>query len=148
MTGRWRLSLSGVWLISSLAALILPIFLPSRVGDGLSGNALAISALTMFVLSLPSSVFALPLILMVAAFLDLSRIDVAYMTLFILFAVGLLQWFWMVPRLLNRSTSVQTLDLVDSAGNTRLFVRTPETYESWRDDKGATPVERVIGEIE
>ena len=156
MPNNWKLSLGGVWLISALSAVILPIFLPSSIGTGVVGNAIAVSAVVMFILSFPSSVIAVPLIFLIDALLGLttSSIAVAYMNLIMLFAVGLFQWFWMVPRLVERQTFsevgseafLQELRLGELSGNPRLFSREPETYGAWVNEEGATPVERVLKE--
>ena len=149
MIDRLKLSLSGVWMIASLSALMMPVFLPSFTGaHGFKGNAIAVSAVTMFILSFPSSVVATPLIILIDAVLDLtdSSIAVAYMHLIMLFVVGLFQWFWAVPRLFGRRTVVEGIDLQDSAVNPHLFARDRKPGSAWVDAKGTTPLERVLRE--
>lgn len=146
MPDRLKLGLVGVWLIASVSALVLPIFLPSYVGSsGFRGNALAVSTLTMFILSFPSSVVAVPLLVMLYALLGVatSSLGAAYLNVIVLFFVGLIQWFWMLPRFLERQAVFQRLELGDAVGNSRLFAR---DVNSWLDAGGSTPLERVLVE--
>ena len=141
---RLKLTLGGVWLIASVSAVVMPIFLPSYSGTpGFAGNAMAVSGLTMFFLSFPSSVVAVPLLFFINVLLgpSTSSITVAYINILIMFVVGAVQWFWIVPRLLERKTYVQELDLSGAAGNTRLFARDAAL---WVETDGATPLERAI----
>ncbi len=145
---RLKLSLGGVWLIASVSALILPIFLPSyATTPGFRENPMAVSTLTMFILSFPSSVVAIPLIFMLYFLLGIttSTISGAYLTVVLLFCVGLFQWFWIVPRILWRPGFVQELELGEAAGNPRLFAR---DLNVWVDAQGSTPLERVLEEVE
>lgn len=144
MLSRLKLTVGGVWLIVSLSALIIPIFVPSYTNPaGVHKNSLAVSTITMFILSFPSSVIALPLVFMLYEMLEVTTASISakYLNVIFLFATGLFQWFWMIPRLVSRSTFVQELDLNDAVGNTRLFTR---DLAVWLDAKGATPLERVI----
>lgn len=146
MGNRLKLSLGGVWLIASLSALIIPIFVPSYTNPaGFERNSLALSTVTLFLLSFPSSIVALPLLFMLYELLGVTTasITVEYFNVIFLFVLGLLQWFWMIPRLLSRPTFVQELDLNEAVGNTRLFTR---DLTVWLDAEGATPLERVLVE--
>jgi hypothetical protein len=145
---RFKLSLGGLWLIASISTLLYPVFFPTYShASGFSGNAIAASSLTMFVLAFPSSVIATPLIFMVYVLLGVTRysIDNAYMTVVLLFFVGLVQWFWIVPRILWRPAFMQKLELGDAAGNRRLFAR---DLNIWVDAQGSTPLERVLEGVE
>lgn len=143
---RLKLSIGGVWLIAGISTLLFPVFFPTYShASGLNGNAMAAAIFSMFVLSFPSSVIATPLIIMVYALLGITRysIDERYLTVVIFFFVGLVQWFWIIPRILWRPVSFQDLDLAEAAGNTRLFAR---DLTVWLDHEGATPLERVMDE--
>lgn len=145
MPDRLKLGLGGVWLIAGLSTLILPIFLPSYSGSpGFRGNALAVSTITMFILSFPSSVVAVPLLFMLYVLLGVTTsIGAGYVNVVVLFVVGLIQWFWMLPRFMERQAYFQRLELGDAAGNSRLFAR---DISSWVDAGGSTPLERVLVE--
>jgi hypothetical protein len=146
MFDRLKLTLGGVWMIASVSALLIPVFVPSYPHPS-GSSPIATATITMFLLSFPTSVIATPVLLMINSMLNMttSSIGVAYMNLVVLFAVGLVQWFWVVPRLLWRKAFMQELDLGKAVGNTRLFAR---DLTVWLDARGSTPVERVIEETE
>ena len=143
---RLKLTLGGVWMIAAVSALLIPVLTPSY-RHSMDTGAIGTATILMFLLSFPTSVVATPILLMVGALLNLTNdsIGVAYMNLIALFAIGAVQWFWVVPRVLWRKVFVQELDLGNAAGNTRLFARDSSV---WLDAQGSTPVERVIEENE
>jgi len=145
MIDRLKLSLGGVWLITGGSALVLPVFLPSFAGaPGLVGNAIGVSSATMFLLSLPSSLAAIPLITVLNPLFGATGIAVDYINLLLLFGIGYAQWFWLVPRLFGRESVLQRLDLKFTGRNPRLFARGPEPVGLWIDESGATPLERAL----
>src|SRR5262249_13459771 len=101
---------------------------------------------TMFILSFPSSLFGIPLMFFAQAALgvDADTIGGMYLNLFLMFVLGLVQWFWIVPRLVRKNKDVQTLDLdreviVPLLASEKISVD-PEIFDS----RSRTPLERVI----
>jgi hypothetical protein len=56
MNTRLKINLSAIWLMAATLSLILPVFVPS-VNDPYLLNTIGMAAATMFVLSLPASLF-------------------------------------------------------------------------------------------
>ena len=101
MTDRFKLTLSGMWLFVGLFSLVLPVFLPSNsFSANPAANVIGTATATMFILSFPSSLFGIPLLVIVdyALGVDPNTIQGMYVNLFMLFVLGLVQWFWIVPR--------------------------------------------------
>lgn len=147
MTERFKLSLSGMWLLVSLFALLFPIFLPSVADSANPGsNVIGTATATMFILSFPSSFFGLVLLVFINASIgiDANSIQGMYVNLFLLFVLGLIQWFWIVPRIWCRDIDIQTLDLPVMAETIKL----PEIKMDFEfggfDEQEQSPVERVI----
>ena len=146
MTERFKLSLSGMWLLVSLFALIFPIFVPSFPGATGLANPIGTATVTMFVLSFPSSLFGIPLLFMtdLALGLDPNSIKGMYVNLLILFVLGLVQWFWIVPRVLRSESTGQALDLLPTLITGALPERTIDMSAEFFDVKETTPLERVL----
>lgn len=144
MTEKTKLSLGGVWLIASLSALLLPVFIPSYPhGAGFFSNIIETSFGTMFILSFPSSLIGLPVLLAADRILgiDPGSISGMYTNLTILFALGIVQWFWLVPRIWFKKPLIQTLE--NSVPELQLAQRLDFDRFSSRE---RTPVERVLDE--
>jgi hypothetical protein len=146
MTERLKLSLKGVWIIAGLAAVVLPVFLPSVRHDGIADSPIAIATLTLFILSFPSSVFAL----IAAAFLSLLlrfdpwSIEADYMNVVWLFALGAVQWFWIAPRIFRFRRLFKRLEMREASRE--LILAEAEEIDSSEpsDFAKATPLERVL----
>jgi hypothetical protein len=149
MTERFKVSLSGMWLLVSLFSLLLSIFLPSNAFSGNpAANVIGTATATMFILSFPSSLFGIPLLVVVdyALGVDPNSIQGMYLNLFILFVLGLVQWFWIVPRVWRNDPDVQVLGLPVSCSSGRL-AEAPAVadYDAFAS-RERTPVERLINE--
>ena len=145
MTERFKFSLSGMWLFVCLFTLLIPVFLPSVAGSANpASNVVGTATTTMFILSFPSSLFGIPLLVFVGASLGVNpnSIEGMYLNLFLMFVLGLLQWFWVVPRIWMRYPKVQVLGL---SGVPQECPRTvpPDAFRPL-DERQRTPVERVI----
>ncbi|MBC7898993.1 MAG: hypothetical protein H7070_02980 [Saprospiraceae bacterium] len=149
MNERFKLSLSGMWLLVSLFALILPIFLPSTVDTpSLAANSIGTATTTMFILSFPSSLFGIPLLFMADYVLNVqpNSMQGMYVNLTLLFVLGIVQWFWIVPRVWKNEPEIQLLTF--SVGGSRVLL--PESKAS--DDfeffasRDKTPLERVLND--
>jgi hypothetical protein len=80
-----------MWLMVSSLCLVLPVFLPSSPNpQDFSENPLGTATITMFVLSFPSSLFALPAMLFVNISFGFGPDSIAgmYLNLLMLFALG------------------------------------------------------------
>jgi hypothetical protein len=145
MMERYWSRLRMPWLFVSLLCLIAPVFLPSvpYPRDFLE-DAMGTATVIMFVLSFPISLLATPVILFVGIGLGLGPypIQLAYLNLFLLFALGTIQWFWIVPRV-NREDNgdLQILDLHTPAALGEAHFNTDFSFF---DSNSKTPVERVI----
>jgi len=149
MTERFKLSLSGMWLLVSLFSLLLPIFLPSSAfSSNPATNVIGTATATMFILSFPSSLFGIPLLVIVdyALGVDPNSIQGMYLNLFLLFVLGLVQWFWIVPRVWRHDPDVQVLNLPVLSKLERLPEATRQTEFRTFDERERTPVERIIGD--
>lgn len=143
MTERFKLSLSGMWLLVSFFALILPIFLPSYAdASNLTANSIGASTATMFVLSFPSSLFGLPLMFIANYVLGVepNSMQGMYVNLLMLFVLGLVQWFWIVPRVWSHDADLQTIELpLGGSLLTRTESRELDDFEFFAS-KGQTPL--------
>src|SRR5689334_22979721 len=104
MREKFKLSLSGLWLLVSIFSLLLPVFMPSSANaSNFAENAIGTASVSMFILSFPSSLFGLPVMFFAKIVLDVNptSIEGMYLNLFLLFVFGLVQWFWIVPRVLR-----------------------------------------------
>lgn len=144
MTKKNRLLLGNLWLVSSLSALVVPIFVPSYPhGAGLLPSSIELSTATMFVLSFPSSLFGLPFLYATYGVFGIDPYSISgmYTHLSMLFLIGLVQWFWIVPRIWFREPLIQTLQ---TSVPELLPAKEVEYYRFSSRDK--TPVERIIDE--
>jgi energy-converting hydrogenase Eha subunit C len=96
MKRNFKSSVRLIWLIIGVFSLIL-LFTPRVEGwqDFTKNTILALNAV-MFILSLPCSVFAVPVVVAAAYYLDMHPTSSRGMTLstILLFVIGLMQWFW------------------------------------------------------
>ena len=149
MKERFKFSLSGIWLLIGIFSMILPVFLPSSSNpQNFVQNVIGTTTVTMFILSFPSSLFGLPLLYFAALILgvDTNSMEGMYLNLFLLFVLGLVQWFWIFPQVLRNEQRFQTLNLL--SGKSRIQVLEPEPANSFqtRDFQEYTPLEKVIFE--
>ena len=76
--------------------------------------------------------------------LDPNSIKGMYVNLLMLFVLGLVQWFWIVPRVLRSEPAVQALDLLPTLRVDALPERTIDMSAEFFDAKETTPLERVL----
>ena len=150
MNERFKLSLGGLWLATSLVSLILPVFIPSYADpQSFAQNVIGTSTVTMFVLSFPSSLFGIPLLFFAQEALGVNPNSIGgmYMNLFLLFVFGLVQWFWIVPRLWRNDPHLLTLDLPRTP-EMQLSEAKPVAAFDFFDAQSRTPLERVLQDEE
>jgi ascorbate-specific PTS system EIIC-type component UlaA len=147
MNDRFKLSLRGIWLSVSVLSLILPVFLPSSSNpQNFLANVIATSTVTMFILSFPSSLFGIPLLFFaqMALGVDPNSIGGMYLNLLLLFVLGLVQWFWIAPRLWRHDPDFQTLNLPLRTADFQLHEASGGDNFEFFDSRSRTPLERVI----
>lgn len=144
-----KLELRGVWLLIAAFCVGLPVFLPSSTEPGVfTANVIGTATVTMFILSFPASLFGLPLLFFAQATLgfDPNRISGMYVNLILLFVLGFVQWFWIVPKLRRKGDDFQDLGLPQTSEEILLIEDRP--FATCRDDVQGrmSPLERVIRE--
>lgn len=144
MTRRLKLTLSGMWLVTGLVSLGIPIFLPSWSSSWFVTTPIGAATVTMFILSFPMSVFATPVLYLINIMVGInpSSLQGMYGNLVMLFILGIVQWFWLVPRIWGRQQMVQSLEL--SAVGPGLLGGALKTSVDEFDQSGKTPLERAI----
>lgn len=147
MSEQFKNSLVTIWLLVSAACMTLPVFLPSN-GSSLdpTTNVVGAATVTMFILSFPSSLFGIPLIVFIDYSLGVDPNSIAgrYLNMFLLFVLGSAQWFWVLPRVWQREPAIQVLTIPALADKDWLSEGTAEEGVNVLDDRQRTPVERVI----
>jgi len=149
MTERFKISLSGMWLFVSIFTLIIPVFLPSFAGSANPAtHVVGAATASMFILTFPSSLFGIPLLFFVGRTLgvDPNSIEGMYLNIIMMFVLGLIQWFWIVPRVWRRDPDMQVLDL-DLPGTFKDSPKTlfrPAHICFAYDEINQTPVERIF----
>ena len=149
MPEKLKFRLSSMWLFVSIFTVILPVFVPSFSSSNPTTNAIGVATAAMFILSFPSSLFGLVAMMFIDIILGMNpnSIQGLYVNLLVMFALGLAQWFWIVPRIWNRDPAFQTVEI--GAGwlpRQALPKPIPDDIFSGYDADGRTPVECVIDE--
>jgi hypothetical protein len=129
--------------------MLLPVFMPSSANaSNFAENALGTASVSMFILSFPSSLFGLPVMFFAKTALDVNpnSIEGMYLNLFLLFVFGLVQWFWIVPRILRNEPRFQRLDLFGGEPETQVLQAKAANNIPFCDADGKTPLERVFQE--
>jgi hypothetical protein len=150
MTEQFKLNLSRIWLLASITTLILPVFLPSFPNpQNFLQNVIGTATVTMFILSFPGSLFGIPIFFFVRTALgvDSNAIGGMYLNLILLFLLGLVQWFWVVPRLLGGKSDLDVLNLQEHR-STPLLSEMQDGEFGFYDRESRTPLERVLNEKE
>jgi hypothetical protein len=104
----------------------------------------------MFILSFPSSLFGIPLLFFAQTALgvDPNSIGGMYINLLLLFVLGLVQWFWIVPRLWRHDPDFQSLNLPLRTADLQLPEASAGDNFQFFDRDSSTPLERVINNNE
>ena len=114
MKKNFRLGLKQIWLVVGVLSMIL-LFLPRVEGwQDFMKNALLVLNALVFILSLPCSLFAVPVVIAAAYYLDMAPMSSRGMTLstILLFIIGLMQWFWIARFWSPREPPFQMLNLL------------------------------------
>lgn len=142
--------LKWLWFTLSGLCLILPIFLPSRpYPHTFLEDPIGAATAVMITLSLPSSLFAIPAMAFVGAMFGISSYSIQgmYLNLLFLFALGYVQWFWIVPRFFGKGRKdLQVLNLHAEQMPVAIGEARISTDFTFFDSEAKTPLERVIDE--
>ena len=143
---KFGLGFAGIWLAIGLLSVTVPVFVPSYPGQILNPVE---AATTMFVLSFPSSLLAVPAgyIANLLLGIDPGTIGGRYVNILAFFAFGLVQWFLVVPWLRKRNFRVQAAEL-PADGPLSLNDSIMADSREFVDSDTKTPLERVIDEDE
>lgn len=148
MIERYRSKLKLPWLLMSLLCLLLPVFLPTSPRPaGFLDDAMGTATALMLMLSFPLSLIAAPVFFIVELGFGAraNGIQRDYFYLLTVFVLGLIQWFWIVPRLFQKNRSnLQTLNLHSHPSSAALGEAHISSDFSFFDSQSRTPVERVI----
>ena len=149
MKKNFVLSLGQIWLLISIFSLTLPVFMPSSANpQTFLENVIGTVTVVMFILSFPSSLFGLPVLFFAQGVLSVEANSMAgmYLNLFLLFVLGLVQWFWIVPRVLRKESYLQMIELLEAKSAAPLAGGKIPDDLSFPDTEGKTPIERVFQE--
>lgn len=149
MPERLKFSLSSMWLFISFFAILLPVFIPSSAFSvNPASNAIGVATAAMFILSFPSSLFGLVAMFFVqAAFsLRLESMEGMYVNLLVMFVLGLVQWFWIVPRIWRNDPTFQTIEIPVDLTAPLFKPAIPTHAGDALEIEERTPIERVIME--
>ena len=145
MSDNLKIALTGIWLMLSSACVVLPVFVPSNVysGDPFA-NVVGTSAVTMFVLSFPSSLLGLPISMLIQSAMEVGQYSLMglWVNTLVFFGLGVGQWFWAVPRLKAYTAQVRA-DVADRDPTRPLGEIALGGVESF-DENERSPVERVF----
>jgi hypothetical protein len=146
MNERFRWSLGGTWVLAGSLCLAVPVFLPSFPNPpNIFYDPIGAATATMTVLSFPAGMLSIPFMFAAGKFfgIDASTIGGMYLNLQVLFALGLVQWFLVAPRILGRRAAASTEET-----GAEIPRSLPESrYPSDEDLTGGqtkTPVERLF----
>jgi hypothetical protein len=111
----YKMTFKRIWTALAILSLSLLVF---RWFDDDSQNLqyvnLALNAL-LFILSLPCSIFAIPVVLLAAHYLEMNAVssDGIILNTVLLLLLGGLQWFWIMRFWSPSEPIMQKLDLAD-----------------------------------
>lgn len=146
-----KLNLSRIWLLTGIVTLILPVFLPSSANpQNILQNVIGTSTVTMFILSFPSSLFGIPILFFaqIALGVDPNTIAGMYLNLFLMFILGSVQWFWIVPRIWRQKPELSIFGPDTQSTGPLLSETTSCDSHRFFEDSSRTPLERAINDDE
>jgi hypothetical protein len=113
-------------------------------------NVIGSATVTMFILSFPASLLGLPVIFFADGTFgfDPASISGMYFNLWILFLLGVLQWFVIVPWIWRGNRTIQTLGLPKTEAEILLTEATINNLGNFSRRDERTPLERVIRDDE
>ena len=142
-----RQNLRALWIMVALLSLVLPVFVPSFPNShSFFPSVIGMGTVSMFILSFPSSLFALPAMSFVQATFgfDPNTIGGMYLNLVLMFALGFVQWFLIFPRVWRNKPGVQSLGLPRRAEEILLTETAADRNFGFYDRRSRSPLERAI----
>ncbi|MGI8788717.1 MAG: hypothetical protein ACR2HG_13260 [Pyrinomonadaceae bacterium] len=109
-------NLKYIWLAFGVFSMILTLFLWFGYDSQNLQNTIHVLDGLMLILSLPCSLFAVPVIVLANYYLGINpfSIEGIYLSTIFLFVIGFMQWFWIARFWLPTEALFQNLDLLDS----------------------------------
>ena len=109
-------NLKYVWLIIGISAIVLTAFLWFGYDSKNLQNAILVLDALMLILSLPCSLFAIPVVVLANHYLYINPVSTEgiYLNTIFLFVIGLMQWFWIARFWYPTESVFQKLDLLDA----------------------------------
>jgi len=104
-----------IWLAIGVLAMILMIFVWFGYdSENLQNTILVLNGL-MLILSLPCSLFVIPVVVLANHYLEINPVSTGgiYLNTIFLFVVGFMQWFWIVRIWSPTESQFQRLDFLD-----------------------------------
>jgi hypothetical protein len=111
----FKLSFRHIWLTIGIISLILLTYLHFGTdSQTIVQKTILVLNVLMFIFSLPCSLFALPVVISAAYFLDMrpNSVDGIYLNTLLLFVLGCVQWFWIARFWSPTEPPLQRLDLL------------------------------------
>ena len=108
-------NLKHIWLAIAGFSMILTIFLWFGYDSQNLQNMILFLNGLMLILSLPCSLFVIPVIVLANHYLAINPVSIEgiYLNTIFLFVIGLMQWFWIVRFWFPTQSQFQMLDLLD-----------------------------------
>lgn len=148
MSDNVKVALTGLWLMLSSACVVLPVFVPSNVysGDPFA-NVVGTSAVTMFVLSFPSSLLGLPISMVVQSATGVGQYSLMglWINTLVFFGLGVCQWFWALPGLRIYTAQARAAEAHSDSSNSVREIARGTAFEALGEDE-RSPLERIFDE--
>lgn len=109
-------NLKYIWLAVGIFAMVMMGFLWFGYDSKNLQNAILVLDALMLILSLPCSLFAIPVVVLANHYLDINPVSTEgiYLNTIFLFVIGLMQWFWIARFWYPTESVFQKLDLLDA----------------------------------
>ncbi len=109
-------NLKFIWLTFGVLSLVLMGFLWFGYDSQYLRNTMHVLNAVMLILSLPCSLFAVPVILLANRYLEINPFspEGIYLGTIFLFILGLMQWFWIVRFWSPDQATLQMINLLDA----------------------------------
>ncbi len=108
-------NLKRIWLAIGVLAMILMVFLWFGYDSQNLQNTILVLNGLMLILSLPCSLFVIPVFVLANHYLAINPVSTEgiYLNTFFLFIVGFMQWLWIVRIWSPTESQFQMLDFLD-----------------------------------
>lgn len=109
-------NLKYIWLTIAVSSMILMVFMWFGYDSQTLQNTIHVLDGLMLILSLPCSLFAVPVVVLANHYLEINpfSIEGINVSTIFLFVLGLMQWFWIARFWSPNEAPFQNLNLVDA----------------------------------